>query len=61
MNSEEMQSKKKRLLDLIIQKAVEKKAEGFTARFGVKSNLYVDLRKISLDPEGINLVGFSLR
>jgi len=57
MNSEEMQLKKKRLLDLIIQKAVEKKAEGFTLASGLKSNLYVDLRKISLNPEGINLIG----
>jgi len=57
VKSEELQSKKKRLLELIIEKAVEKKAEGFTLASGVKSNIYVDLRKISLDPEGINLVG----
>jgi len=57
MQSEELESKKKRLLDLIIEKAVEKKVEGFILASGVKSNLYVDLRKISLDPEGINLIG----
>ena len=57
MNKQEMQSKETRLLELINEKAVERKAEGFTLVSGIKTNLYVDLRKISLDPEGINLVG----
>ncbi len=57
MEMEEMLSKENRLLELIIEKAVEKKAEGFVLASGIKSNLYVYLRKISLDPEGINLVG----
>ncbi|MDG6924165.1 MAG: orotate phosphoribosyltransferase [Nitrososphaerota archaeon] len=50
-------NKESRLLELIKQKAVEKKSEGFMLASGIKSNLYVDLRKISLDPEGINLIG----
>ncbi len=57
MNKEEMGSKEKRLLEIIIRKAVEIKSEGFTLASGIKSNLYIDLRKVSLDPEGISLVG----
>lgn len=49
--------KEKRLLQLIVQKAVEKKPEGFTLASGLVTNLYVDLRRITLDPEGINLIG----
>ena len=56
MNKVEMQSKEKRLLEIIIQKGVEKKAEGFVLVSGIKSNLYIDLRKVSLDPEGSNLI-----
>ena len=43
MNKAEMQSKEKRLLEIIIQKGVEKKAEGFVLVSGIKSNLYIDL------------------
>jgi orotate phosphoribosyltransferase len=57
MKPREMGSTQKRLLELVLQKAVEKRSEGFVLASGVKSNLYVDLRKISLDPEGINLLG----
>jgi orotate phosphoribosyltransferase len=46
-----------RLLELIVERAVEKRAEGFTLASGLKTNLYVDLRRITLDPEGINLIG----
>jgi orotate phosphoribosyltransferase len=52
-----MNKQEARLLELIMEKAVEKKAEGFTLVSGIRTNLYVDLRKISLDPEGSNLVG----
>ena len=45
------------LLDLIRIKGVEKKSEGFTLASGKISNLYIDLRRINLDPVGINLVG----
>ena len=52
-----MEEREKRLLGLITQKAVEKRAEGFVLASGIKTNLYVDLRRITLDPEGINLIG----
>ena len=49
--------KENRLLQLIVKRAVEKKAEGFTLASGLITNLYIDLRRITLDPEGINLIG----
>ena len=52
-----MNQQEARLLQLIMEKAVEEKAEGFILASGIRTNLYVDLRKISLDPEGSNLVG----
>lgn len=52
MTDEELQ-----LLDLIRVKGVETKSEGFTLASGKRSNLYIDLRKVNLDPDGINLVG----
>ena len=46
-----------RLLALIKSRAVEMRNEGFTLASGKKSNLYVDLRRITQNPEGINLIG----
>jgi orotate phosphoribosyltransferase len=46
-----------RLKQLIISRAVETKSEGFVLASGKRSNLYIDLRRITQDPEGINLVG----
>jgi orotate phosphoribosyltransferase len=46
-----------RLLSLIKSRAVEMRSEGFTLASGKKSNLYVDLRRITQSPEGINLIG----
>ena len=50
-------AEEQKLLDLILKKAVERRAEGFTLASGIKTNLYIDLRRITLDPEGINLIG----
>lgn len=52
-----MTDEEKRLLDLIRQKGVSKASEGFTLASGKRTDLYIDLRKINLDPDGINLVG----
>jgi orotate phosphoribosyltransferase len=52
-----MEEKQKRLLELIIRKAVEKRGAGFVLASGIKTSLYVDLRRVTLDPEGINLIG----
>jgi orotate phosphoribosyltransferase len=52
-----MNDNETRLLDLIRAKGVENTSEGFTLASGMRTNLYVDLRKINLDPEGVNLVG----
>ncbi|MGI0090368.1 MAG: orotate phosphoribosyltransferase [Nitrososphaerales archaeon] len=54
---QEAGTKQTRLLELINLKSVEKREKGFTLASGIMSNLYVDLRKVSLDPEGINLIG----
>ena len=45
-----------RLLNLISTRAVEVRKEEFTLASGKRSNLYVDLRRITQDPEGINLI-----
>lgn len=50
-------SREKRLLQIIVERAVETKSEPFTLASGMKSNLYIDMRKVSLDPEGANLIG----
>jgi orotate phosphoribosyltransferase len=52
-----MEEREKRLLEIITQKAVEIRTEGFVLASGIKTNLYIDLRRITLDPEGINLIG----
>lgn len=52
-----MTSEETKLLELIREKGVSKASEGFTLASGKRTNLYIDLRKINLDPEGINLVG----
>jgi D-aminoacyl-tRNA deacylase len=46
-----------RLRSLIVSRAVETKSEGFVLASGRRSTLYIDLRKITQDPEGINLIG----
>jgi orotate phosphoribosyltransferase len=46
-----------RLKQLIVSRAVETRSEGFVLASGIRSNLYIDLRKITQDPEGINLIG----
>ena len=49
---------RERLKSLIISRAIEKKGgEGFLLSSGRRSALYIDLRKITQDPEGISLVG----
>jgi orotate phosphoribosyltransferase len=57
MGRNEMTDKESRLLNLIKSKGVEKKTDGFILASGKRTNLYIDLRKVNLDPEGINLVG----
>ena len=52
-----MNDAKERLRKLIVSKAVETSEEGFTLASGLRSNLYIDLRKITQDPLGINLIG----
>jgi orotate phosphoribosyltransferase len=47
----------RRLRELIISRAIEKRSEEILLASGLKSHLYVDLRRITQDPEGINLVG----
>ncbi|MHB8567672.1 MAG: orotate phosphoribosyltransferase [Nitrososphaerales archaeon] len=48
---------REKLLSLIKQRAVEVREQGFLLASGIRSNLYVDLRRISQDPMGINLTG----
>ncbi len=45
------------LLKLIISRCVEVKQSGFILASGLVSNLYVDLRRLTQDPQGINLIG----
>ena len=45
------------LLSLIKTVAVRKSESGFTLASGRRSNLYVDLRRVTQDPNGINLIG----
>ncbi|MHB1908053.1 MAG: orotate phosphoribosyltransferase [Nitrososphaerales archaeon] len=48
---------KTELLKLIVARAVEIRETPFTLASGNASNLYVDLRRITQDPLGINLIG----
>lgn len=45
------------LLKLIVSRCVEVRESGFTLASGLVSNLYVDLRRLTQDPQGINLIG----
>jgi orotate phosphoribosyltransferase len=45
------------LLDLILNRCVEVRDSGFTLASGLVSNLYIDLRRLTQDPRGINLIG----
>ncbi|MGI0079231.1 MAG: orotate phosphoribosyltransferase [Nitrososphaerales archaeon] len=42
---------------MIISKAIETKEAGFKLASGRTSNLYIDLRRLTQDPKGINLIG----
>ena len=42
---------------MIISTAIETKETGFTLASGRTSNLYIDLRRLTQDPVGINLIG----
>lgn len=46
-----------KLKQLIVSGAIETRKEEFVLASGLRSNLYVDLRRITQDPEGINLIG----
>ena len=46
-----------RLKQLIRDRAVKVRESGFVLASGRRSNLYVDLRKVTQDPAGINLIG----
>ncbi|MDG6998678.1 MAG: orotate phosphoribosyltransferase [Nitrososphaerota archaeon] len=51
-----MPDEKSRLKDLIVARAIEFRSTEFILASGQKSNMYVDLRRITQDPEGINLI-----
>jgi orotate phosphoribosyltransferase len=57
MSSGENSSSLEELRTLIVNRAVERKAEGFTLASGKISTLYVDLRRLTQDPRGISLIG----
>lgn len=57
MEENQRSDKESALLDLIKQNGVLEARSGFRLASGKMSNLYIDLRKISLDPIGINLIG----
>jgi orotate phosphoribosyltransferase len=48
---------KERLRSLILSRCIEIKKEGITLASGKVSNLYIDLRRLTQDPLGINLIG----
>ncbi len=48
---------KEELRNLIVSRCVEIKEEGFTLASGKVSKLYIDLRRLTQDPVGINLIG----
>ena len=48
---------KERLRELIAFRAVEVKEEGFVLASGRTSKIYIDLRGLTQDAEGINLIG----
>jgi orotate phosphoribosyltransferase len=56
-NMDSENEERNRLLSLIRERAVEIRKEGFILASGRTSNMYVDLRRITQDPEGINLIG----
>ena len=51
-----MPDERERLRELIVARAIEFRKEEFVLASGLKSNIYVDLRRITQDPEGINLI-----
>jgi orotate phosphoribosyltransferase len=55
--SSDMSRDREELLKLIVSRCVEVKQSGFTLASGLVSNLYVDLRRLTQDPRGINLIG----
>jgi orotate phosphoribosyltransferase len=48
---------KERLRRLIISRCVEFRDSGFVLASGKVSKLYIDLRRLTMDPLGINLIG----
>ncbi len=49
--------RKTHLRNLIASRAIEKRDSGFKLASGKVSSLYIDLRRITQDPVGINLIG----
>ncbi len=56
-SSETRSDRSETLRKLIVSHAIERREQGFTLASGKISNLYVDLRKLTQDPLGINLIG----
>jgi orotate phosphoribosyltransferase len=52
-----LSAEKEELRRLIISRCVETRDAGFVLASGKVSNLYIDLRRLTLDPLGINLIG----
>jgi orotate phosphoribosyltransferase len=53
MTSSELEELKK----MIVSRAVEIRETAFTLASGKTSNVYIDLRRLTQDPKGINLIG----
>jgi orotate phosphoribosyltransferase len=51
------ESHREELKALIVSRAVERKDQGFKLASGKMSTLYIDLRRLTQDPGGINLIG----
>ena len=52
-----LKAEKEELRKLIVSRCIEIKKEGFTLASGKVSNLYIDMRRLTQDPLGINLIG----
>ena len=57
MQTNDYEENRKALLNLVLERAIQRSEEGFVLASGRKSNLYIDLRKITQDPLGIGLIG----
>jgi orotate phosphoribosyltransferase len=57
LSAEDYSSSRHRLRSLIAQRAIERKPDGFKLASGRISTLYIDIRKITQEPEGIKLIG----